>query len=286
MLTTNDIYGYRGDANQSLGTGYYWNRECDKDGVPLQSGIGTINLVGGSGGTGYVAGDTLYVSGGSGRTGTITVLSVDGSGVILTYSISDTGTGYTTGVKATTGGTGTGGSFNIDEIQTSAVWVLMPGVLSGGLDFDKASAPVYDCGGLTFATREGIKKMQYELKLGQDDYLIREFLRTGAGKRFFQMIRLSGKSHIDPVTGKSKAIITFCPITQYSLKHKENAPSDRDNDVTIFVNNNSAVVAVANAALPSDLDDKGNLDPTSYAALVFSAPVNKGYDERICLMTS
>ena len=152
MLSTNDIYGYRGDANQSLGTGYYWHRECDKDGVPLSSGAAAVNLVGASGGSGYVAGDVLYLTGGS-RSCRITVLTVDGSGVIQTISIAESGTGYTTGVKATTGGTGSNATINLATLQDPAAWVLMPGVLSGGLDIDKASSTVYYCGVKDFATK-------------------------------------------------------------------------------------------------------------------------------------
>lgn len=58
-------------------------------------------------GSGYAAGEVLGIAGGTG--GTIRILTVDGSGAVLTFRFANRGTGYsaTTGA-ATTGGSGTG----------------------------------------------------------------------------------------------------------------------------------------------------------------------------------
>ncbi len=64
-----------------------------------------------AGGTGYVVGDILKVSGGTG--GTVKVTAVT-SGVVDTVSLVAGGVNYTTGTgKATTGGTGTGCTIEI-----------------------------------------------------------------------------------------------------------------------------------------------------------------------------
>lgn len=58
----------------------------------------------GAAGTGYSINDVLTVADGSG--GTITVLTVGGSGQVLTYALTTPGTGYSIAVHATTGGGG------------------------------------------------------------------------------------------------------------------------------------------------------------------------------------
>lgn len=60
----------------------------------------------GAPGSAYAPNDVLTVADGTG--GTITVLTVDGSGVVLTYSLTTGGTGYSIATHATTGGTGGG----------------------------------------------------------------------------------------------------------------------------------------------------------------------------------
>lgn len=95
-----------------------------------QTGSGTdfTQIVGGltspsaaiaSGGTGYVVGDVLTVSGGTGTAVQVTVLEVS-SGVISNVSVSDPGL-YTvtpTNPVSHTGGTGTGATFNLTSYST------------------------------------------------------------------------------------------------------------------------------------------------------------------------
>lgn len=77
----------------------------------------TGNLTGGNGGTGYTVGDLLTLSGGTnGRAQIVTAPA----GVVATFKMVDAGSAYTTGVKTTTGGTGTGCQINITAIQASA----------------------------------------------------------------------------------------------------------------------------------------------------------------------
>jgi hypothetical protein len=63
------------------------------------------------GGTGYVVGEVLILAGGTG--GTVTVLTVGTGGVVTSVSILADGSAYTTGVKATTGGSGTACTINV-----------------------------------------------------------------------------------------------------------------------------------------------------------------------------
>ncbi len=58
----------------------------------------------GAGGTGYSVNDVLTVA--DGTSGTITVLTVNGSGVVLTYALTTGGSGYSIATHAVTGGTG------------------------------------------------------------------------------------------------------------------------------------------------------------------------------------
>jgi hypothetical protein len=63
-------------------------------------------------GTGYQEDDVLTIADGSG--GTITVLTVGGSGEVLTYALTTPGTGYSIGVHAATGGAGS--DFELDVL--------------------------------------------------------------------------------------------------------------------------------------------------------------------------
>jgi len=68
-----------------------------------------------SGGTGYAVNDYVTMTGGTGTQAVVKVTSVDGSGVILTANLVVPGT-YTTpptNPASTTGGTGTGATFNL-----------------------------------------------------------------------------------------------------------------------------------------------------------------------------
>jgi hypothetical protein len=65
------------------------------------SAIATVNMSGGAAGSGYAVGDVLTLAGGTG--GTVTVGAVTNTGV-TSVTLTTAGTGYTTGVKATTNG--------------------------------------------------------------------------------------------------------------------------------------------------------------------------------------
>ena len=71
------------------------------DAVGAISSITTVPI---AKGTGYVVGDTLSVS--SGTDGTVRVTQVSTGGVVESLELVTSGTGYTTGTNATTGGTG------------------------------------------------------------------------------------------------------------------------------------------------------------------------------------
>ena len=80
----------------------------------LVNSVGTAAIV--SGGTGYTAGDTLTVTGGtSTQTAHITVDTVDGGGVILTAHVSRGGSYsvYPANPVSVTGGSGTGATFTL-----------------------------------------------------------------------------------------------------------------------------------------------------------------------------
>lgn len=79
--------------------------------------MGIAAVVVGAGGTGYAVDDVLDVAGGTG--GQVKVLTVSG-GVVLTVGIVNEGTGYSTGVKATTesgAGSGTGCTINVTSLN-------------------------------------------------------------------------------------------------------------------------------------------------------------------------
>jgi len=66
-------------------------------------------------GSGYKAGDTLTVSGGTG--GTVTVLAVDGNGAIKSIVVSSTGSKYSLADNlSTTGGSGAGATLNVNSL--------------------------------------------------------------------------------------------------------------------------------------------------------------------------
>lgn len=100
--------------------------------------VSTADLTGASGGTGYTVNDVLTLATPSlGATAaTVTVATVDGSGVILTFTITTKGSKYTVGVKTTTGGTGTGATINVATIESATDkgggnLVLKSGVATG-----------------------------------------------------------------------------------------------------------------------------------------------------------
>lgn len=106
--------------------GYIKIFEVDKQ-IVGDTNIETISL--GAGGTSYTEGDIITIIQIGGSLGTVTVNTVDGSGVILTYTLLDKGSGYIVGNNlAVTGGTGSGAKINILTINN------IKGILD--LDFD------------------------------------------------------------------------------------------------------------------------------------------------------
>lgn len=84
------------------------------------TGIGTMSL--GSGGTNYTAEDVITVVQNGGSSGTVTVNTVDGSGVILTVTLLTAGSGYVVANGlAVTGGTGSGATINILALNPTAI---------------------------------------------------------------------------------------------------------------------------------------------------------------------
>ena len=86
--------------------------------------VGSIASTPTAGGSGYTAGDTLTITTGDG-TATVTVETVDGSGVVLTLTTKPItrGATYSTGAgQATSGGTGTNCTVNIDSIWDNLVY--------------------------------------------------------------------------------------------------------------------------------------------------------------------
>jgi hypothetical protein len=79
--------------------------------------IKTITIA--NGGLNYQAGNILTITGGNGA-GRFTVVTVDGSGTILTGTISAAGTGYVlvSGIAVTGGSSGTGATLNITVLGT------------------------------------------------------------------------------------------------------------------------------------------------------------------------
>lgn len=75
-----------------------------------------------AGGNGYIPNDVLTIDGGT--AGTVTVLTVDGSGVVLTLALASIGSGYSTGTgQATTGGSGTGATVNITQVGMGQITI-------------------------------------------------------------------------------------------------------------------------------------------------------------------
>lgn len=108
-----------------------------KFGQALQA-VTTLFL--GSGGTGYSVNDTLTLVQSDASNCTITVNTVDGSGVILTWSIVTGGTGYSTANGlGVTGGHGTGATFNVTGISPTNLVVIPVPVLQLFINMASAS---------------------------------------------------------------------------------------------------------------------------------------------------
>ncbi|MDP3093693.1 MAG: hypothetical protein Q8N16_02920 [bacterium] len=136
-------------------------------------GISTISATPTAGGTGYTAADTLTVTTG-GTGGTVTVATVDGSGVVLTLNTAPAaaGTGYTTGTgKVTTGGTGTGATVSITAITSttdSALAQAMTILGSGniGIGTTEPIAALQVVGNITSLTNSSSEKFGYLASVG------------------------------------------------------------------------------------------------------------------------
>ena len=102
--------------------------------------IKTISLE--SGGTGYIAGDIITVVQTGGFFGTVTVNTVDDSGVILTVTLLSGGSGYAVADGlAVTGGSGNGATINILAIN------IIKGILDLNFDIKKALGAHIDLDG-------------------------------------------------------------------------------------------------------------------------------------------
>jgi hypothetical protein len=91
--------------------------------------IGTVNMTGAAGGSGYTVGDVLTL--GTGTGGTVTVATLSGSAV-ATVTLTKRGVNYTTGVKTTTGGTGTGCTVNVATIGVAIQYSIPTFTNTGG----------------------------------------------------------------------------------------------------------------------------------------------------------
>lgn len=95
-----------------------------RDFVDMPGGVTGATVT--SGGTGYVAGDTLTLTGGDGSGATAEVVTVN-SGAITSVTITDSGTGYTTAPTGFTGGTGSGAtlSFTVCDMDVTTVQIFV-----------------------------------------------------------------------------------------------------------------------------------------------------------------
>lgn len=85
-----------------------------------------------SGGSGYVVADTFTVNGGD-TLATGQVVTVDGSGAVLTYLITDPGTDYEVGTNVATthtSGSGTGFTINISTVSSTAWATLQAAIVT------------------------------------------------------------------------------------------------------------------------------------------------------------
>jgi len=102
--------------------------------------IKTISL--NSGGIGYTAKDIITIIQDGGSLGTVTVNTVDDSGVILTCTLLDKGSGYIVENDLTvTGGSGNGATINILEVN------ITKGILDLNFDIKKALGAYIDLAG-------------------------------------------------------------------------------------------------------------------------------------------
>lgn len=127
--------------------------------------VKTVDMVGAAAGTGYQVNDVLTLAGGT--TGaTVTVATIGGSGEVLTITLTTKGYGHTTGVKATSGGSGSGCTVNISALETamthpySKLAVGDKVTISGTVSND-ATVTVASIGDTSFTVSEVITEEDY-----------------------------------------------------------------------------------------------------------------------------
>jgi len=99
-------------------------------------------------GSGYTALDVLAVAGGTG--GTIRVLTVDGSGAVLTFRFANRGTEYSAATGAvTTGGTGT------NCTVTTTIGPVHPAFIVNGVEKNEILYPMFDATSYNGSTYNG-----------------------------------------------------------------------------------------------------------------------------------
>ena len=117
-------------------------------------------VVVGAGGTGYAVGNILTISTGDGLA-QVQVLTITGSAV-ATVSITNNGSGYTTGIKATTGGAGTGATINITALFDYTLFTANDGYVytEGGHQLIGTSALGYHLKFFTGGTATANERMR------------------------------------------------------------------------------------------------------------------------------
>lgn len=83
----------------------------------LSGSVATVNMTGAAAGTGYAVGNVLTLAGGT-LSPTVTVATIGAGGEVLSVTLTTKGYGNTTGVKATSGGTGLGCTVNLATLET------------------------------------------------------------------------------------------------------------------------------------------------------------------------
>lgn len=87
---------------------------------------GVTGLFVSTAGTGYVVGDTLTLTGGTGTGATAEVLEIDGSGGVVRAGMTSGGIGYTTAPTGFTGGTGTSAvfTFTVSDLDVATIKIF------------------------------------------------------------------------------------------------------------------------------------------------------------------